>query len=101
MTITLLKGRPKSWQSNGISIHRFAECFGAKKLKIQNMSKILKIGFIGGGKMAQALGKGIVSAGCVVILLLNFDFREKNSRGILAPLSVSRLEPFFIDAQFN
>lgn len=51
--------------------------------------------------MAQALGKGIVSAGCVVILLLNFDFREKNSRGILAPLSVSRLEPFFIDAQFN
>jgi pyrroline-5-carboxylate reductase len=29
------------------------------------MSKILKIGFIGGGKMAQALAKGFVSAGLV------------------------------------
>lgn len=51
--------------------------------------------------MAQAMAKGIVSAGCVVIFLVNVDFREKNSRGISAPLSVSRLEPFFIDAQFN
>jgi pyrroline-5-carboxylate reductase len=27
------------------------------------MSQILKIGFIGGGKMAQAMAKGFVSAG--------------------------------------
>lgn len=42
--------------------------YSRNKLSIQNMSKILKIGFIGGGKMAQAMAKGFVSAGSVVIL---------------------------------
>lgn len=44
--------------------------FQFRELNIQNMSKILKIGFIGGGKMAQAMAKGIVSAGFVVILFI-------------------------------
>lgn len=46
--------------------------------------------------MAQAMAKGIVSAGCVVTPLVNVDIREKNSRGISAPLSVSRIEPFLL-----
>jgi pyrroline-5-carboxylate reductase len=35
------------------------------------MSKMLRIGWLGGGKMAQALAKGIVSTGVVSITLFH------------------------------
>jgi hypothetical protein len=40
-------------------------CLSAEErdIRIHSMSKTLKIGWIGGGKMAQAMAKGIVSAG--------------------------------------
>lgn len=51
--------------------------FGNARLKIQSMSKILKIGFIGGGKMAQAMAKGIVSAGSVIVLESEKSFSNR------------------------
>lgn len=61
----------------------FKEWGEEEKLSIQDMSKMLKIGFIGGGKMAQAMAKGIVSAGRVVIFFFFFfaqivDFEAKS-----------------------
>ena len=32
-------------------------------VKIEKMSKILKIGFLGGGKIAQAMAKGFIASG--------------------------------------
>jgi len=39
-------------------------------------SKLLRIGFIGGGKMAQAMAKGFISAGKFLVVLCTF-YRPK------------------------
>lgn len=44
------------------------------------MSKILKIGWIGGGKMAQAMAKGIVSAGQQKFHISDVNLIVENSK---------------------
>lgn len=54
------------------------------------MSRMLKIGWIGGGKMAQALAKGIVSTGCNMMIfpstrgIITFHYPSSHNNNTLS-----------------